>query len=297
MDQPGVAIIGAGAVGSVLARGLAEAGYRIEAVMSRTPARARALAERVGAPLASDRLDDLPHRVALVLCCVPDDTIHDIARTLVTAHTDWRGRVVAHTSGALTAGVLSPLAECGAATGSFHPLQTFTSDSATKAFAGIYFALEGSPGAIALGKQLARDLGARSVTLAPEAKAQYHLAASIASNFFVALMAVTGEVLSDAGIDRHEGAALLRPLVEGTLHNLKDRLPEEVLTGPIARGDRTTVAAHLETLDRHLPHLLSLYAALSVETVRVAVRSGRLHPDEAEALLSLLHAALGDALP
>ncbi len=52
MERPGVAIIGAGALGSVLARRLAARGYVVEAVLSRTAARARALAAQVKAPVA-----------------------------------------------------------------------------------------------------------------------------------------------------------------------------------------------------------------------------------------------------
>ena len=84
----------------------------------------------------------------------------------------------------------------------------------------------------------------------------------------------------------------MQPLVEGTLRNLARHLPEDVLTGPIARGDHRTVAAHLDALTDHLPHLIPVYAALGAEAVRVAVRSGKLAPDDAQQVLDTLHAAL-----
>jgi len=292
MERPGAAIIGAGALGRVLARRLAARGYRVEAVLSRTAARARALAAQVKAPVASAALADLPAGVPLVFCCVPDDAVGAVARALQRVRSDWSGTTVAHTSGALTAAVLYPLGEQGAALLSFHPLQTFTPASRPDIFEGIYIVLEGDAEAVALGVRVAGDLGALSFTLAPEAKMRYHLAASMASNFFVTLMALVGEVLADAGIDRRQGAALMQPLVEGTWRNLARRLPEEALTGPIARGDCRTVAAHLDALADHLPHLIPVYAALGAEAVRVAVRSGRLAPDEAQRMLDTLHTAL-----
>ncbi len=292
MERPGAAIIGAGALGRALARRLAARGYRVEAVLSRTAVRARALAAQVKAPVASAALADLPSGVRLVFCCVPDDAVGAGARTLQTVRSDWSGTTVAHTSGALTAAALYPLGEQGAALLSFHPLQTFTPASLPDVFEGIYVVLEGDAEAVALGVRVADDLGARSFTLAPEAKMRYHLAASMASNFFVTLMALVGEVLADAGIDRRQGAALMQPLVEGTWRNLARRLPEDALTGPIARGDRRTVAAHLDALADHLPHLIPVYAALGAEAVRVAVRSGQLAPDDAQRVLDTLHTAL-----
>ncbi len=292
MERPGAAIIGAGALGRVLARRLAARGYRVEAILSRTAARARALAAQVKAPVASAALADLPAGVRLVFCCVPDDAVGAVAHALQTVRSDWSGTTVAHTSGALTAAALYPLGEQGAVLLSFHPLQTFTPASLPDVFEGIYVVLEGDAEAVALGVRVADDLGARSFTLAPEAKMRYHLAASMASNFFVTLMAHVGDVLADAGIDRRQGAALMQPLVEGTWRNLARRLPEEALTGPIARGDRRTVAAHLDALADHLPHLIPVYAALGAEAVRVAVRSGQLAPDDAQRVLDTLHTAL-----
>ena len=292
MDKPPVAIIGAGAVGGVLARRLKACGYRIEAVVSRTEAHARALADAVEAPAASASVADLPETARLVFCCVPDDAVGAVARVLGPVRRDWEGTVVAHTSGALPAAALYNLGEQGASLLSFHPLQTFTAASPAAVFEGIYVALEGDAGAVAVGRRVAGDLGARSVVLAAEAKTRYHLAASMASNFFVTLMALVGEVLGSIDLDRREGAALMRPLVEGTWHNLAGHLPEDILTGPIVRGDARTVAAHLDALKEHLPHLIPVYAALGVEAVRVAVRSSRLAPDAATALLDLLHAAL-----
>lgn len=287
-----VAIIGAGALGGALARRLAACGYGVEAVLSRTTARAQALAAQVKAPVASAALEDLPAEVRLVFCCVPDDAVGTVARALGAVRSDWSGATVVHTAGALTASVLYPLGEQGAARLSFHPLQTFTPASPPDVFEGIYVVLEGDAQAVALGARVAGDLGAQSMTLAAEAKMRYHLAASMASNYFVTLMALVGEVLADAGIDRRKGAALMQPLVEGTWRNLIHHLPEDALTGPIARGDRHTVAAHLDALAAHLPHLIPVYAALGAEAVRVAVRSGKLAPDDAQQVLDTLYAAL-----
>ena len=64
-----------------------------------------------------------------------------------------------------------------------------------------------------------------------------------------------------------------------------------MLTGPVARGDEDTIRAHLDVLADETPHLVPLYAALSTEMVRVAVRGGHLSAERAEPLLHSLQEA------
>jgi len=289
------ALVGAGAVGTALARRLADRGYPVRAVLSRTADGARALADRVGAAVGSDEVSALPGDVRLVLLCVPDDVIETVAAALAERREHpWARTVVGHTSGARTAAALAPLAEQGAATLSFHPLQTFTPGTPPEAFEDVVVAVEGGDEAVLAGKGLAQRLGARPLVLSAAAKARYHCAAALASNGLVALMGVVQEILSTAGVDE-EAPALLASLVEQTWANLKEDPPEGVLTGPVARGDRDTVAAHLSALREDTPHLVPLYAALSTEMVRLAVRSGRLEEASAEAMLRRLRSAIESA--
>ena len=286
--RPRVATVGAGALGTALALRLAQQGYAVDAVISRTQAGARRLAERVGAPVAAATPDVLPPAVSLVFCCVPDDGLAAVAAALADVRPDWSGSTVAHTSGALAADVLAPLAVRGALTLGFHPMQTFPPGTPPEAFADVYVGLDGAADAVTEGARIAADLGTRSVVIPSEKKALYHLAGALASNAFVTLLAMAGDVLAAADVDRETGLALVRPLVESTWRNVQRHGPEEALTGPIARGDRDTVARHTEALARDLPHLLPVYTALARETVQLAVRAGRLAPEAAQRLLGVL---------
>lgn len=285
-----IALVGAGAVGAALAHRLTAGGVAVEAVVSRTVARAREVADAVGAPIASDALEDLPRAIRTVILCVPDAAIAPVADHLSRLPRDWSGCLAVHTAGALSSAVLAPLAGRGARTLSFHPLQAFTRASGPEAFDGIYAGIEGDEAALRAGKMLAAVLGVTPVVFTPDEKLRCHLAASIASNFLVTLMAMAGQVLETTGLDAPTGAALLRPLVEGTWRNLEGRLPGEALTGPVVRGDAGTVRNHLQALDRHAPELLEAYRTLARETVRVAVRSGRLAQESAELLRERLEA-------
>ena len=96
------------------------------------------------------------------------------------------------------------------------------------------------------------------------------------------------EVLVSLDVDRDDGFAMMEPLLRGTLDSLVSASPEEALTGPVARGDLQTLRTHGQALRQHLPQLVPAYAALTVEAVRLAVRSGKLDPERAEDVLNLM---------
>ena len=79
--------------------------------------------------------------------------------------------------------------------------------------------------------------------LADDAKPVYHAASAFASNYLVTLTQVAVGLLERAGLDRELALRALRPLQERTVE-VAGRPP----TGPIARGDAATVAAHLEAI-------------------------------------------------
>src|SRR5690606_31808678 len=113
-----------------------------------------------------------------------------LAETLALAPRAWSGTVVAHTSGALAADVLTPLAAEGADTLAFHPLQTLTRGASAASLNGVFAGIEGAPRAVAAGIELAVGLGMRYLVLAADAKPRYHLAAVMASNLMVTLLAM-----------------------------------------------------------------------------------------------------------
>ena len=295
--RPPAAVIGAGAMGRTLALRLVERGYPVRAVLSQTQGHADELARAVGAGVASDDFSVLPNDVRLVVIAVKDEALVDVAELLTGVAHPWRETVVVHTSGAQAAAALEALAQEGAATVSFHPLQTVTSTSGPDVLDHAYVGLEGDDRAVAAGIELAVALGMRYIVLSEDAKARYHLAATMASNFFVTLMGMVQEVLISLDINREDGFAMLEPLLRGTLESLTTASPEEALTGPVARGDLETLRMHGQALRQHLPQLVPAYAALTVEAVRIAVRSGKLDPNRAEDVLSLMQRLVTTPLP
>jgi len=189
-----------------------------------------------------------------ILLCVPDAEIPAAAAAVAGA-----ARLVGHTSGATGLAALEPSRADGAF--GIHPLQTFTGSPADAGrFQGCRCAVGGtSADALDAPLGIARSLGMEPFELSDDQRPAYHAAASIASNFLVALEAAAEEVAGGAGLDPAEARAALAPLVRATVENWAALGPERALTGPVARGDDLTVAAQREAVRAVAPQLEALF--------------------------------------
>jgi predicted short-subunit dehydrogenase-like oxidoreductase (DUF2520 family) len=187
-----------------------------------------------------------PRATDCVLMCVPDAEIAEAARTIPA------GPLVGHVSGATT---LNPLAPHEAF--SLHPLMTVPAS-----FDGAGAAIAGSTDrALATARALAAALGMQPFEVADDDRAAYHAAASMASNYLVALEDAAARLLATTGASRE----LLVPLVRMTVENWA-RDGASALTGPIARGDEETVARQRAAVAERTPELLELFDALADST-------------------------------
>ena len=73
--------------------------------------------------------------------------------------------------------------------------------------------------------------------------------------------------------DAGAGREVLVPLVRATVENWAALGPERALTGPVARGDEPTVAAHRLVIAERQPELLSLYDELVAATRALAAQA------------------------
>jgi predicted short-subunit dehydrogenase-like oxidoreductase (DUF2520 family) len=187
----------------------------------------------------------------LVLLCVPDRAIAEVAATLAV------GPWVAHVSGATPLRALDPHSRRF----SLHPLQTFTLRRGPEQLDGAFAAVSAeSEDALAAATWLAETLGLRPFVLEDGMRSAYHAGAAIASNYLVTLRRVAGSLLEAAGAPPQA----LDPLMLRTIENGFE------LTGPIERGDWETVDRHLEAIRQERPELESLYRVLADATVAVA---------------------------
>lgn len=286
MRKRSVIIIGAGTLGTSLACLLKERGYPVVGIASRTPESAARAAVITGCPAIHD-IAQAARSTQIVFLTVPDRQIEPLAERLSKDQAFTPGQVVSHTSGALSSSVLSPARDSGAHVLSLHPLQTFADfHAAVRSLPGTYFALEGDPEALPVGRQIVEDLGGNLMEITPEQKPLYHAAASIACNYTVALVHLAVRLLVDAGLQEEQALRALLPLMWGTLENLKRRGSVGALTGPIARGDLPTVKMHLESLKDE--KIQDLYRVIGRYAVGIAVEKGTLDESRHEEMCRLL---------
>ncbi|HUU38741.1 MAG TPA: Rossmann-like and DUF2520 domain-containing protein [Candidatus Desulfaltia sp.] len=282
-----IAIIGAGRLGTSLGRALAEKGYTITALTCRRKASAAESRAIIGQGRALTDNAAAARMARVIFFCLPDEVIAGVTSRLARSRVDWSGKTVFHTSGLLPARVLEPLQERGASIASFHPVQAFPSKTQRPAhFRGISFGLEGDRNAVALAGAFVRRLGGRAVAIPEEAKPFYHAAFTFAGNFFVVLLDAATCLLKEAKIPEDKATGMLLPLLQGTLHNVKEFNTAAALTGPLVRGDAASVRSHLEALERW-PRYAEVYRKLSLLGLEMAEKRG-LKPQKLGALKNLL---------
>jgi predicted short-subunit dehydrogenase-like oxidoreductase (DUF2520 family) len=302
LEQLGrVGVLGAGAVGGAIARALAARGALIEMVTSRTMAHARALADSLPNGKAVASTDAVAASCDTILVAVPDDAIAQVA-----LETRWRtGQLAIHLSGAQGADALRGARAQGARVAALHPLMTFPRSAETpgvetilRRLAGCAWAYESDDEAtIAQVIAIVAALDGRAIRLTAADRAPYHLAAVLASNYVVTLLAAAVRLWGTFGAPPESALEALLPLTRAAVEHLDAVGLPDALTGPIARGDLGTVRTHLDWLTAHAastPDLLRLRdanIALARLTVPVALEKGSLSPAAAEELLRLL----GDA--
>ena len=183
----------------------------------------------------------------LVLIAVPDSAIAEVAARLGI------GAWMAHVSGATRLSALDPHANRF----SVHPLQTLTRERGAEQLDGAWGAISGeTDDALARARWLAGMLGLRAFEVADADRGLYHAAAVIGGNFVVTLHQVATRLLAEVGAPPEA----IVPLMARTIENGFE------LTGPIARGDRATIDAHLAALAEREPTIVPLYRALAEAT-------------------------------
>ena len=207
---------------------------------------------RVGSAVVArlqERGLDVTEEAELVLLCVPDTAIAEVARTIPP------GPWVAHVSGATPLAALDPHQRRF----SVHPLQTFTRARGPEQLDGAWAAVtsEGSDARTA-GFWLAETLGLRPFDLPDDKRSLYHAGAAIASNYLVTLHGMAAELFRAAGAPPEA----LVPLMRRTIDN------DFELTGPIERGDWDTVDAHRRAIRAARPELEPLYDVLAEATAK-----------------------------
>ena len=266
-----IVIIGAGKVGSSLGAALAEAGYKIIAVINKPYDLAVALGDKVNAQVVSENFNDIPRKEKIIILSVEDSEIEPAAVSLAQLDTITPEDTIVHTSGALSADALEKLKEKGCKTGSFHPMQTFPGiEYSSDRIKGIFFAIEGNDRVSKILTKFARDMNCETVNLRPEYKTPYHLGGVFTSNFLICLLYIVEQIYEKCGILKKDALKILKPIIYSTLENVDEKGTVNALTGPVVRGDAGSVERHLDYLKKNFPEYEELYRGIGKICLEIA---------------------------
>jgi predicted short-subunit dehydrogenase-like oxidoreductase (DUF2520 family) len=287
-----VGVVGTGRVGAVLGAALAAAGHQVVAVAAVSDASLT----RADALLPDARVAPPPEVVAsveLALLTVPDDALPGLVDGLVASGAVQPGQLLAHTSGRYGIGVLDPATQAGALPLALHPVMTFTGRSEDlKRLDGVTFGVTAPEPLRPIAEALVLEMGGEAQWVAEDRRVLYHAALASGANHLAALVNESVDLLRHSGVTAPE--RMLAPLLGAALDNAL-RSGDAALTGPVARGDAGTVAAHLAELRSVSPDTAAAYVALARLTADRALAAGLLRPEAAEALLDVLAESAGNA--
>jgi predicted short-subunit dehydrogenase-like oxidoreductase (DUF2520 family) len=282
-----VGIVGTGRVGAVLGAALHQAGHRLLAVSGVSEqSRGRAAALLPGVPVTS--VEEVVAQAELVLLTVPDDVLPGLVAGLSTTSSWQAGQLVVHTSGRYGTAVFEAASGHHILGLALHPVMTFTGTSMDVVrLADCCFGITAPEPLRAVAEALVVEMGAEPVWIEEQDRPLYHAGLAHGANHLVTLVAQAMQVVGSAGVQ--EPQRLIGPLLHAALDNAL-RLGDGALTGPVARGDTGTVAAHLAELNEQTPDIRPTYVALARATAERALASGRLTAADAEPLLEILAA-------
>lgn len=276
-QAPRIGFIGAGRLGKALAWSLAGAGFDVCAVSSDATISERELADPIPGcePMAAQAVADT---CSLVFVTTPDEAIAG-----AVAAVRWRpGMGVVHCSGVTDVAALEAAAREGAATGGFHPMQTFGDPhTAMETLPGCTITVEAPDPLDAVLVEMAQRLGCRVNRLPPGMRGRYHAAAGFTSQFINALFAQAAEVWASWGATPEDALRALMPLARGTLAAVESAGIAGGMPGPVSRGDVASIEKHVKALSALGPEMTEFYRVMCGRTIPLALQRGAI--DEATA--------------
>jgi predicted short-subunit dehydrogenase-like oxidoreductase (DUF2520 family) len=175
-----------------------------------------------------------------------------------------------HSSGAGSISLLAPFTRRNGSALVLHPNGSFTGDAPVPAGL-LWTATASSPELLDHAARLLAPAAPRIVPLADDRRPLYHAAASVASNYSLALFFMAVDLYRRAGLDDHDAREVVRRFV----HESVDRGMEggalgERLTGPISRGDIDVVARQIVAITEAAPDYRRAFTALGAMTAMMA---------------------------
>ena len=266
-DGMRIGFIGAGKVGCTLGKYFRENGIPVSGYYNRTSEHAKEAAEFTDTLYYED-VNDLINDSDMIFITVSDNSIPMVYGSLdkkILA-----GKIIAHSSGALSSSVFTDSGTYGFYGYSIHPIYAVNDRfTAYKNFQNAFITIEGNEDKIDFLLNLFRSLGNKTAKISGENKVRYHSAAVFASNLVCGLFGKAEDILISCGFSQDDAKDALKGLFLDNASGIADKGPMLQLTGPIERNDTGTVRKHLEVLSEDEKEL---YIAASKAVLKLAKR-------------------------
>ena len=250
--------IGAGKVGFSLGKYLKENNIDISGYYSKSQHSSKEAAIFTNTRQYNN-LEDLIKNSDAIFITTPDNQIADVWNEVKKLPI--KEKLICHCSGSISSEVFSNINNHGAYGYSIHPMFAISDKyNSYKDLSQAFITIEGNEKHIEYLKMLFSHLGNDVAIINKENKILYHAASVTVSNLVLGLINNGVNYLEECGFTKEMAIKALYPLIENNLRNIKERGAVSSLTGPIERGDLSTVINHLNVIreeDKELYRLLS----------------------------------------
>lgn len=212
-------------------------------------------------------LETLVNNCDTIFITTPDRVISEVWECI--RNYNIKDKIVCHFSGSLSSGIFSGIGVTGASCCSVHPMYAFSNKyTSYLQFNTACLSVEGQETAVQEIKGLFCGLGHKVFTINPCDKTKYHAAAAFASNYVTAAMHIAIQLLKECGFNENDARKLLAPVSLGNINSVLADGTVQALTGPVERGDISTIKKHLDVLGDE--NIIKIYKELGSVLVSIA---------------------------
>ncbi len=269
-DSMKIGFIGAGRMGFTLGKYLCENGYEVAGYYSRNTEHAREAAGFTETLCYKD-LDSLVKACDTLFLTVNDSNISAVYEEL--CRYDIKGKIICHTSGALSSEVFTDSLKHGVYGYSVHPIYAVNSKyDSHKNFKKAFITIEGNEKYSDEVRNIFIKAGNETAVIDKNCKSKYHAASVCASNLVCGLYEMSVNMLCECGFSYEAAITAINGLFIGNAENICKVGAVNALTGPLERGDTQTVSKHLNALEGNKKEV---YRALSREVLHLAEKKNK----------------------
>lgn len=277
-------IVGAGKLGKTLAYLWASTQkYRIGGIVTTDINNTKTVVNWIGQGTPCSAIKHLPP-AEMTLIATPDDYITNLAQELYQHANLPSQHIIFHCSGSLNHHILKHPYRPDILTGSVHPLKSFMDPIHCPPLPHpTLCALECDEGAKDLLSELFQAIHYQVYPITSEKKALYHAGCVFASNYLVAIAHQAHNCFVESGLDINISKQFTETLLTSSLQNIHTASDiTDALTGPVQRGDTTTLLKHLDVLSNTKQKVV--YKQLAQTLVELTHH----HPELKHTLLNIL---------